>query len=156
MKQCPQCSREVDAGAVFCPWCGYTATPAAAAPPPPADPKKGGAGVAWCVGIALALVAIGWVNTTFFHGDEPSADTRQLTAQGACEDSVKAQLKSPGSANFSEVVFIGQDDTIRVSGVVDSENSFGASLRTTWTCVATRSGTGDDTEYTGTAVLTSD
>ena len=55
-------------------------------------------------------------------------------AQVACEDFVKDRLKSPGTADFSDTEREGSGRTWTVRGSVDSQNSFGAVVRNTYTC----------------------
>lgn len=51
---------------------------------------------------------------------------RTTAAEGACEDSVKAQLKDPDSAEFDDVDVVDNGDgTYAVTGRVNAENSFG-------------------------------
>ncbi len=55
-----------------------------------------------------------------------------------CHQFVEQQLKSPSSADFPSnsehtVTELGEQQW-RVSSYVDADNSFGASLRTNWTC----------------------
>lgn len=65
--------------------------------------------------------------------------TRKLVEQ-TCREAVENRLKSPSSAEFSDVQ-AKQDDSAgtrwTVTGKVDSENSFGASIRNTFTCTST-------------------
>ena len=66
-----------------------------------------------------------------------SADVGVGDAYQACERAVETQLVSPGSADFSGA--LGSDisengGSYTVIGYVDSENSFGASLRSDFTC----------------------
>lgn len=58
----------------------------------------------------------------------------------ACRDWVKARLKSPSSADFSNEVVTSEGNRYTVRGAVDSDNSFGAPIRNTYECVATYSG----------------
>ena len=56
-----------------------------------------------------------------------------------CHQFVEQQLKSPDSADFPgngehDVTTITEGEEWSVSSYVDAENSFGASLRTDWTC----------------------
>lgn len=55
-----------------------------------------------------------------------------------CHQFVEDRLKSPGSADFPSFgehqVATVSEQQWRVSSYVDAENSFGASLRTDWTC----------------------
>jgi hypothetical protein len=75
--------------------------------------------------------------------------------QGAavmCEEFVKERLKSPGSAKFSDV-FDTKIKTLsdkkpwkyKVTGYVDSQNSFGASVRNNYVCTIS---TKDDKNWT--------
>lgn len=52
----------------------------------------------------------------------------------ACEQQVEASLKSPSSAKFHDVAATGGPTTYTVRGTVDAENSFGASLRSSFQC----------------------
>jgi len=82
-------------------------------------------------------------------GDDPETD--EYTAIAACERSVEAQLRAPATAEFSnQVASRGADGSYEVRGNVDSENGFGAMLRSSWTCSATPTTDG----YRGLAVLT--
>lgn len=57
----------------------------------------------------------------------------------ACQEAAKRQLKSPGSAKFSDETTSKLSDTrMRVWGVVDAQNGFGALLRERYTCEADR------------------
>jgi hypothetical protein len=59
----------------------------------------------------------------------------------ACRDWARGRLKSPSTANFSQETAQGLGDgRWRVTGVVDSQNSFGAVVRSAWTCEATYAG----------------
>jgi hypothetical protein len=63
---------------------------------------------------------------------------RDFMAYDACTDAVSQQLKAPGSADFQGKLDVDYDNSgngdITVVGWVDAENSFGAKLRTHWTC----------------------
>lgn len=71
--------------------------------------------------------------------EDPRVD--QVEARLQCENAIKNQLKSPGTAEFSsdrdntytEIA----DDGLQVNGWVDSENSFGAQVRGDWQCSVT-------------------
>ncbi|WP_418346216.1 DUF2510 domain-containing protein [Rhodococcus pyridinivorans] len=65
--------------------------------------------------------------------------TRKLVEQ-TCRDAVKNRLKSPSSAEFSGIETTQENDAgtkWTVEGSVDSENTFGASIRNTFTCSST-------------------
>lgn len=63
---------------------------------------------------------------------------RDFMAYDACKDAVSQQLKAPGSADFQGSTSVDYrttgGDNIIVIGYVDAENSFGAKLRTDFTC----------------------
>ena len=61
-------------------------------------------------------------------------------AQVACKDFVRDHLKAPASAAFSRVDHSGSGSTFTVTGAVDAQNSFGATLRMNWTCTVTLNG----------------
>jgi len=62
--------------------------------------------------------------------DTPS----KYEVQAVCEEWVKKQLKAPGTAKFSDHATSGGPISWTVTGSVDAENSFGALLRSSWTC----------------------
>lgn len=141
LKPCPECGAQVSDDAKACPSCGK-----------PVPDKNAALGVGACLALVVVLLIIGWVNTTFFHGSDPTADDRQSAAVEACRESVRAQLKSPGSASFSGEQYRETNDVYSITGQVDAENSFGASLRSDFTCVAEP--VGDGGTYTATAAVT--
>jgi len=66
-------------------------------------------------------------------GSEPSAPSG-IEARMQCEKWVKAKLKAPSTADFSGQVVSGGPVSWTASGDVDSENSFGGTVRSSWTC----------------------
>lgn len=52
---------------------------------------------------------------------------------------VKGMLKAPSTAKFSDPIVTKTANVFEVSGYVDSQNSFGAMLRTTFTVVFSKS-----------------
>lgn len=88
------------------------------------------------VGGIIAAIGWGawWVWTN--AGDDTTPDgTVDRLAEYACEDAVKSVLKAPSTAKFHHGTVNGsRDDELLVVGRVDSENSFGASIRSTYTC----------------------
>ena len=86
----------------------------------------------------IGLTACGDLSTESL--DENGRVTEQ-EAKMQCEDIVKDRLKSPDSADFprnDQYKFTPvADDGMQVNGWVDSENSFGASLRADFQCTVT-------------------
>jgi hypothetical protein len=77
------------------------------------------------VGLAVAAAAVG---LGLALGSTPEDEARE-----ACRTYVRDRLVAPATAQFSEERVIGSNPTM-VAGKVDSENRFGAMLRTTYTC----------------------
>ena len=103
--------------------------------------KRAARGGVGCL-IVLAIVLVVGVKSCGSDGGGTSGD--EDTAIRACEGSVEKQLKAPATAKFSNVNARRVDDTTySVSGDVDSENSFGALLRSSWSGTATTSNGGD-------------
>lgn len=87
--------------------------------------------------IALLLVVVGCSSD-----DDTSGDDLEYGAFDVCTDFVRDQLVSPGSASFrnyfendGEVIVTVNGPTYTVRSSVDSENAFGASLRSDFVCV---------------------
>jgi hypothetical protein len=79
--------------------------------------------------------------------DEQVSDNNEqnlkITALTAAQECVKERLKSPSSADFpwgSDCVTKISDNTYVINSYVDSQNSFGAMLRTNFTCQVTLNG----------------
>lgn len=95
---------------------------------PTGNTSKGGG----CLGIIVAVLVIGGLASMCGVGSDDGAGD-EYGAKDACQQWVKDQLKSPSSADFSNVHVSGSGPWT-VEGDVDSENSFGAKLRAHWTC----------------------
>jgi hypothetical protein len=105
--------------------------------------------------VLLALGAIFWVIGTCSGGDDastpdapsnaaPSAEDLKAGAFDVCTNFVKDRLKAPATAEFrnyyeedGEVVVTGGPTTYTVASTVDSENGFGAKIRSTFVCEVT-------------------
>jgi hypothetical protein len=99
----------------------------------------------WVAAVVIGVLAIGGVvsGASFGGGGDEDDDSGATAAgaQAACQDRVKTLLKSPATAKFSDVAAVPQGaDTWKVTGAVDSENSFGALLRGSFTCMAESAG----------------
>jgi len=90
------------------------------------------------VGLALTLLVAA---VAFFSSRPPESNSEprhdSKTAIIMAESFVKDRLKAPSTADFpfdkQEAEFIS-DNTYEVRGVVDSQNSFGAMIRTEYRC----------------------
>lgn len=119
--------------------------PVAPASPPnkPASSKdKAGAG---CLLVIIGLVI--WIVVAGVTGSDDPPDSEELRfgAQDVCHQFVKERLRAPATAKFerySEARITGVEPTYTVRGHVDSENGFGALIRSDYTCTV-RHTTGD-------------
>ena len=93
--------------------------------------------------IALLLVPAGCVVVLNSEPDVPEKPRTYETEALTCAKSrVKEMLKSPRTAKFpwgsdEAVIKLIEGTTFEVSSYVDAENSFGAILRTNYTCLVT-------------------
>lgn len=85
------------------------------------------------VGVVVAIV-IGLSIWGSYRNAHPTDEDKQAESQVACEDVVKKNLKSPSTASFSNETATGTDGQYTVTGDVDSQNSFGATVRAHFTC----------------------
>lgn len=107
--------------------------------------KAGSGGKAPLLGcLIIVVVAAGGCAAMAAYGSN-SDSSRKVDAKVWCEQYVKDQLKAPSSADFSgEATTKGADkDTYTVAGAVDSQNSFGAKLRNTFSCTVRKRPDGD-------------
>lgn len=101
---------------------------------------------------AVAMAALVWVAV---QGPEEPKSPAELAAEyepsaadaeRMCREDVLGKLKAPSTATFGDVRSTISDDfdpdRWTVTGWVDAENSFGATLRSEWTCDATHRGGG--------------
>jgi hypothetical protein len=113
------------------------------APEAPRSEKKNG--YLSILGVGVAAVA-GVVMWSMFSGDDsddaPRAPDKprefsSFAAEIACEDAVRDRLKSPSTADFPDTTARKESGTFDVRGVVDSQNTFGATVRTVFGCTVT-------------------
>jgi len=112
--------------------------------------NKNADGMQACAGCAvLILVFLFW--PVLFDGcgsEPPTAQDRaremKTDAYLASTNFVRARLKAPATADFpysgDASITEGPIGTFTVIAYVDSENSFGATLRTNWACTVSYSG----------------
>lgn len=90
-------------------------------------------GIKWIA--ALAVIVLAGIGITYAVGrsgdDEGSL---RYEAMESCHGWVKDKLSSPGTANFSGENTTGSNGDYSIVGAVDSQNGFGAVVRSTWLC----------------------
>jgi hypothetical protein len=90
---------------------------------------------------------------------ESEAEDLEAQAISAAEDRIRTHLKSPASAVFSNIRVNTQVKSYQwtIRGTVDSQNGFGAMLRSNWSVHVTyKKGTRDDSFYWHTQYVTFD
>jgi len=91
----------------------------------------------------LTVVLAGFAGLSALGGsDQPTrGEDASAYVKVACRDWVKDMLKAPATADFTgEHVLRSGTTGYRVTGSVDSENGFGALIRTGFICEATHTG----------------
>lgn len=111
------------------------------------DPAAKGCGIG-CLGLLVAAaLLIGWAVIAGDDGNDGGGYVKV-----ACRDWAKDRLKAPGTARFYNEKVDRDGTTYVVTGSVESQNSFGGTVRNTYRCEATRSG--DSTELVSLTGLT--
>ena len=100
----------------------------------------------------VALIVTGVVISVIFatcsgggSGSSPKTPDKlnEWSAQIACQDTVKDRLKAPATAQFDNWTrSANADGTYTITGTVDSQNSFGAMLRSKFSCQVRDGGDG--------------
>jgi hypothetical protein len=102
---------------------------------PSADDKRRGA---IAVAVTILVICGLFILAAGLQEEGPSGDR----AYSLCKQWVKLRLKAPATASFDVLATsIRSNDAgtgILVEGPVDSENGFGANIRSHYTCVITR------------------
>jgi hypothetical protein len=113
-------------------------------PPPPGKKVRPGRVVLFVVFFALCgACGVALASAGSHSSDSTTAQVKEMTAFDMCKQSVRAKLKAPSTAKFRDY-FGDQAPTISGSGdgpyniasTVDSQNGFGAMIRSTFLCTA--------------------
>ncbi|PFG27427.1 Uncharacterised protein [Corynebacterium renale] len=100
------------------------------------------------ISLSVLLTGCGGSSTST-EKEKAKTTVDETEARLSCEDLVRGQLKSPSSAQFAprkEWTFTPVTGGYRASGWVDADNSYGASIRNTFTCTVTE-GPSEGTVY---------
>lgn len=126
-KLCPHCKSEVDPKASRCPHCQgsiyqWTFT------------KKF---IAGGIGLIILFMVIGSLSSSPSTPATTSngIENREINSIGFAESLIEGSLKAPSTAKFSGVKayeLSDQKDVWVVNGYVDSQNGFGAMIRSSW------------------------
>ncbi|NQT78011.1 MAG: zinc ribbon domain-containing protein [Bacteroidetes bacterium] len=139
---CPECGKQVSDSAPTCPHCGYQLIDDE--PVKYAQPKKFKLSFRGKVGIILGIVIV--IIMINYCGDDSSGGGNKtkyydgLDAYLEAQSFVKKHLKSPSTADFpyynkveNNVKYLGTNK-YKIESWVDSQNSFGATIRTKFSC----------------------
>lgn len=140
--KCKDCKAEISKKAKACPNCGS-----------PTKQKVGCISSLISTIIVLGLFFLGMQTCLDSLDEIPQVPWEQqdskATAYRMCADWVKERLKSPSTAKFPGVFDGRLDDIVRtnqryfIKSYVDAQNSFGAVVRTNWTCSTTQKSEGN-------------
>jgi len=135
MRKCPDCLAEVPVKAKKCSHCGSKL-------PQPTSPIIKGILIVFGVGFFFSFImAVSSGTPSSSQPKQPSTYDYQLSARSYSEVYVQRILKSPSTAKFCRgtATDIG-DNRWQVKSCVDSQNSFGAMLRSDWEAIMVYTG----------------
>lgn len=97
------------------------------------------------VGFFAAFAVAVWFFSAIGVGKSDIKEPEELSTYpifSSCKVYIKHQLKSPSTAKFQGMDYqVSQGDTeLMIKSYVDSQNSFGATVRTDWICKAVHTG----------------
>jgi hypothetical protein len=127
-RKCPQCKSEIEWDALVCPQCRKKTNIWTA------RKKK----TALILSIFIFIIFSGMFNnknSSTAPTQEQAAYDRKIMSTVFAEENIENILKSPSTAKFVDVrayELSNQKDVWAVNGYVDSQNSFGAMIRSQW------------------------
>ena len=122
---CNECQKEVSDQAKICPNCGYDLQKEK-------NTKIAAKGCLWIFGIIFVVILFSMLIP------DSASNSKNLEAYVYSQQLIELQLKTPGTANFPtfEDSFVNQVGNIyTINAFVDSENSFGANVRSRYKCI---------------------
>jgi hypothetical protein len=147
-RRCPFCAEEILSDAKKCKFCSEFLTSEILARTPARNEKKKTSVWVWCVlGLLFLAFCSQAATETKRHATGISSSDEHLIL-GAAQEGVRRILKSPSTASFPSrtlnraayAITAHSPDSCTVTGYVDAQNSFGATLRSNWTVDCERNG----------------
>lgn len=133
---CPTCGQQISRTAKACPHCGDDLGKAAHSSHVGNIPTAANQGIGCVSMTAVAIIVLLIVGVFFGRGTStPSARDLEIDAFIMCRQYVEQALKAPATADFPATrgVLISEN-TYGIRAYVDAQNSFGAKIRTHYTC----------------------
>lgn len=97
-------------------------------------------GCLWVVGGIMVIVTV-LCAVTITNPDKPTPVYPSEDAKRVCQEKfIPERLKAPSTADFSDVQVTSSGHVYTVTGNVDAQNSFGAKVRSTFTCIVQDTG----------------
>lgn len=112
------------------------ATPPQATPAHAAAQPRPRSRLPWILGGAAVAVVAALVAAILVVGGDDSASPQGIAKTACVDEYVPAKLKAPATAKFSDIA-VDQEGSLSyytVTGSVDAQNSFGALVRSKWSC----------------------
>lgn len=100
-------------------------------------PSRGGLVLLGLLAAGIVVLVVSFAgNGTDDAPADPSGDAKRVCV----EEFVPKRLKAPSTAEFSGVTVASSGEVYTVTGSVDAQNSFGAMIRSSFTCVVRDAG----------------
>ena len=97
-------------------------------------------GCLWVFGAILVLISV-LCAVQITKPDKATPVYPSQDAKRVCQEQfIPDRLKAPSTAKFSEVTVSSSGDVYTVTGKVDADNSFGARVRSGFTCIVRDTG----------------
>jgi len=131
---CPECKKKISDSANKCPNCGFQLSHEAIAEIKAKDQKNNQASGIGCLALIVIVFVIGLL--TYDQKENPETG-RETLAFIHCQNFVTQRLKAPSTADFPHLdrkSWKIDENTFAIQAYVDAQNSFGAKIRTNWTC----------------------